>query len=631
MSQAGISDLSNAEPTIPLLFVTDSGNAVAAANVLNVLGLGGASTAGAGNTITVTATSGVTDINVDAHTAPGTDPVVPDGFSAITITGGQATAGTITNTIQTNSLAANTLTIEIQKSSATGATNATLNGVAHFDSAAFDVDANGFVQLNGGGIAATSFDVQANTAPGTDPVVPTATGSVVVNGAAVANHSVVLETRSRAANAYNLEIQYATSAAATDATKSGVAHFDSADFTVDADGFVTFTGSSGASTLIGVNSATPPGTNPVVPDGFDTITFDTARVAAGALLTALQFNSTAANTATLQFQTSLNAIASDPTVNGVCHFSTDFNVDGDGYVTFPYGSPLTNIAVETNTAPGTNPVLPNTGSIQFVGTLVAAGAGQALKTTSIFGSQVDLEIQTTSAQIATSSIANGVCHFDDAFFSVDADGFVSFIGSGSGIDSIGVQTTSGTGTDPVLPNAGVVDFSGALVVAGTVPVNVSSPSANNAQIEVQTSQAIAAADSTKVGLCNFDSASFGVDADGFVTSLVGGFTWTDVTTSTQSIAVENGYVTDRGANVTYTLPATATLGQEFIIVGKLGLTTITPNANQQLLMGSSSGTVGVTGTLVATNVGDCVTFVCITAGASTVWRASSWVGSWTLT
>ncbi len=142
-----------------------------------------------------------------------------------------------------------TLTVQVQKAQAIASTNATNVGLAAFDSAAFDVDANGFVQLNGGGIAATAFDVQANTAPGTDPVVPTAAGVVTVNGAAVANHSVVLETRSRAANAYNLEVQYATSAAATDATKSGVAHFDSARFSVDANGFVSLSGTGALQTL----------------------------------------------------------------------------------------------------------------------------------------------------------------------------------------------------------------------------------------------------------------------------------------------------------------------------------------------------------------------------------------------
>jgi len=186
MSQAGEIDVVGSHPEIPTEFVADVGFAVPIANTIELL----------------------TDIAI-----AGTTPFQSTGSG-------------------------NTITHTIQISQAIAATDATKIGLSNFDSSAFDVDANGFVQLNGGGIATTSFDVQANTAPGTDPVVPSATGAVTVNGAAVANHSVVLETRSRAANAFNLEVQYATSAASTDATKSGVAHFDSTDFTVDANGFV---------------------------------------------------------------------------------------------------------------------------------------------------------------------------------------------------------------------------------------------------------------------------------------------------------------------------------------------------------------------------------------------------------
>lgn len=110
----------------------------------------------------------------------------------------------------------------------------------------------------------------------------------------------------------------------------------------------------------------------------------------------------------------------------------------------------------------------------------------------------------------------------------------------------------------------------------------------------------------------------------------GGFTWTDATNATYTLAVQNGYVTDKAAGVTYTLPATANLGDTFKIVGRQGLTTITPNANQQLLIGSASGTVGATGTAVGTNAGDCITFVAIFSGANTLWRADSFVGNWTL-
>lgn len=115
-----------------------------------------------------------------------------------------------------------------------------------------------------------------------------------------------------------------------------------------------------------------------------------------------------------------------------------------------------------------------------------------------------------------------------------------------------------------------------------------------------------------------------------ISSTSGGFTWTDVTSATQTLAAQNGYITDRGGGVTYTLPASGALGDTIKIVGKLGLATITPNANQQILIGSASGTVGVTGTAVSNNAGDCVELICITAGASTVWRADSVIGTWTL-
>ena len=72
------------------------------------------------------------------------------------------------------------------------------------------------------------------------------------------------------------------------------------------------------------------------------------------------------------------------------------------------------------------------------------------------------------------------------------------------------------------------------------------------------------------------------------------------------------------------------INNTFKIVGKAGLATITPNANQQLLIGSASGTVGAAGTAVSNNAGDCITFVCITSGSSTVYRANEVVGTWTL-
>lgn len=85
-------------------------------------------------------------INVDANTVPGTDPVLADATGTITVTGGQVTSGTIANVIQTDSLSANTYTIQIQQSGSSTTENTALNGVAHFYSNEFVVS-NGFVSL----------------------------------------------------------------------------------------------------------------------------------------------------------------------------------------------------------------------------------------------------------------------------------------------------------------------------------------------------------------------------------------------------------------------------------------------------------------------------------------------------
>lgn len=85
------------------------------------------------------------DLGVNTSTPPGTNPVLPNGGGEIFTTGGQVAAGTTPNVIQTNSLAANTLTVQIQRSQAVAVSTIGDNGVCHFNSADFTVDANGFV------------------------------------------------------------------------------------------------------------------------------------------------------------------------------------------------------------------------------------------------------------------------------------------------------------------------------------------------------------------------------------------------------------------------------------------------------------------------------------------------------
>lgn len=104
---------------------------------------------GPGSTVVIQPISPyIINVNVDANTGPGTDPVPPDASGVITVTGGQVAAGTTVNAIRTASLAPNTYTIQAQISSAQSSSTIGSNGISHYSNLDFSVDSNGFVQLN---------------------------------------------------------------------------------------------------------------------------------------------------------------------------------------------------------------------------------------------------------------------------------------------------------------------------------------------------------------------------------------------------------------------------------------------------------------------------------------------------
>lgn len=167
---------------------------------------------------------------------------------------------------------------------------------------------------------------------------------------------------------------------------------------------------------------------------------------------------------------------------------------------------------------GTSPVVPDgSGLLTFNGAVVAAGTNP-VRTDGTGANTMALEVQTSQALAATDATKIGLANFNSAHFSVDANGFVGLLGGSQAVDSVAVQT----GTSPILPTvAGLVTLNGAVVAAGTNPIRTDGTGANTAAVEVQISQALAATDATKIGLSNFNSSHFSVDANGFV-SLSGG-------------------------------------------------------------------------------------------------------------
>lgn len=103
---------------------------------------------------------------------------------------------------------------------------------------------------------------------------------------------------------------------------------------------------------------------------------------------------------------------------------------------------------------------------------------------------------------------------------------------------------------------------------------------------------------------------------------VSGFSTTvDVTGSTQAMSVATNYIADSASLITFTLPATAALGDTIRVAGKgTGLWKIAQGALQQIIFGKISTTVGTGGSLSSLFANDCVEIRCITAGTSTIWE-----------
>jgi hypothetical protein len=478
-----------------------------------------------------------TKFNVDANTGPGTDPVVPDATGQVTITGAQVAAGTVgANVIRTDSLAANTYTIEIQRSAAVGATASANNGVSHFNSAQFTVDANGFVSLvSAAGV--TGVNVDANTPPGTDPVLPDGSGNITVTGAQVATGTIganVIRTNSLAANTYTIEIQRSTMVAAGDSTKNGVCHFDSTNFLVSAAGFVTLVGVSPADQTNTVDTFTAPAVTAVVSPVAGDIRVKGAAIAAST--TPVQSNSHAVGEYTIEVQYTSEQAASAANRAGIGSFSNaQFDVDANGFVTLlgSTGPAATKFNVDVNFAPGTDPVLPDaTGQVTITGAQVAAGTigANVIRTDSLAANTYTIEIQRSTAVAGTASVNNGVSHYSSAQFDVDSNAFVTLKGStGPAATKFNVDTSSGTGTDPTVPDAsGVLAITGGQVATGIIGANVirtDSTTANSVTWEIQQTTTSAAKDTTKNGVAHFNSAQFTVD-EGFVSTIgVGGGAW----------------------------------------------------------------------------------------------------------
>jgi hypothetical protein len=309
----------------------------------------------------------------------------------------------------------------------------------------------------------------------------------------------------------------------------------------------------------------------------------------------------------------VSGINATTTTVGVASFnSTEFTVDGSGRVSLIGGGApgtVTSVSVVTaNGLAGTVATATTTPAITLSTTQTGllSGNGTAITGTPITQYNVITGAAANVPNSVAPSAASGIPLISLGSATQPAFGTAVVAGGGTGSTTFNTNGVVISGTSTTSPLASLSLTSGQLIIGGT-----GAPAAGTLTA------------GPGVSITNGNNSIT-------ISTTTGGIAWVDVTTATQALSVSTGYVTDH-VNVTYTLPSTAVLGDLIEIVGKLGITTIAQNASQQILMGSGSSTVGITGSVAGTNVGDCIMLRCITAGSSTVWRAQNWVGNWTIT
>lgn len=106
-------------------------------------------------------------------------------------------------------------------------------------------------------------------------------------------------------------------------------------------------------------------------------------------------------------------------------------------------------------------------------------------------------------------------------------------------------------------------------------------------------------------------------------------TYSEVTGTTQAIAVNNAYILNNASAVTATLPGTAALGSVVRVIGKgAGGWVLAQPASVLIKFGDQNTTTGTGGSLASTNTFDCVEMVCTVA--NTTWTVMSAQGNITV-
>ncbi len=275
---------------------------------------------------------------------------------------------------------------------------------------------------------------------------------------------------------------------------------------------------------------------------------------------------------------------------------------------------ITGLAPDTATTQATQPNITSLGTltalqvdnININGNTISSTAGVDLNITPLAGQQivldgtivVDAGVVTGATSITSTSFVGALTgNADTVTTNANLTGDVTSVGNATTIAAKAVDVAMlADGTDGELITW---DASG---VAATVAVGTAT--------HVLTSNGAGAAPT-------------------FQAPAAGGLTWNEVTGTSQTMAVDNGYIANNAGLVTLTLPTTAAVGDVVRAAGSgAGLWKIAQNASEIIHFGSVDTTTGTGGSITATNRYDSMELVCIVANNE--WVVLSSVGNLTV-
>jgi hypothetical protein len=669
MSQEGALNIKS-NPSVATEYVTDSGTAVPVSNVLNILGGIDVETTASGNTIVINST-GIAAETLTGNTGGAVPPT--DGNINVVGTGSITIAGDPGTSTLTVAL---TTPLALNYGGTSADLTASNGGILYTNATTAAI-------LSGTATATRMLQSGANSAPAWSTSTWPSTTTVnqvlyssannIVTGITASSNGVLISGAtsipSWLTNGTTGQVLTATTnnppswenAASTSITITGDTGggLTGTSFTFTASGIgLSFGGSGLTETLSGTLKLANGGTNADLVASNGGVFYSTA--SAGAILAGtstanqvlLSGSSTtpAWSTATYPASTTINQLlysSANNVIGGVT--AGDYGV----LVSSSSGVPSwlangTTGQILTATTSGTpsweNPA--TSGTVTTVSVVSANGfAGTVANATTTPAITLTTTITGVLSGNGTAISGSAVTQYD--VLVGGASNAVSSVGPGT---SLQVLQSGGNAANPAYSTAtypatttvnqilyssssnviaGLATANSGVLTTGATGVPVITALASNGQLIIGSGAGAPAAATLTPGT----GISIANGANSITISASGsGFTWTDVTGGSATLAAENGYIADSSGLTTFTMPTNNSYGDTIKIVGKgSGGWKIVYGALQNIIYGSSA-TTATTGNLASSNANDCCELVCTTASiAAPIFTVVSSIGNLAVT